>query len=230
MWLDKRKTTVCLYNSLTFSHVDFQLIILVAVLALAKAQEQARPAQYSYSYDVKDPFTGDSKTQVESRSGDEVRGQYSLDDPDGTRRIVDYISDPVNGFRVSINKVPNGQLAVGPGGSYSPYAPASPVAKATFGGSVPSPGESTGASSPSAVSVTPSPVSVSTVAPPVVPAVVPPVVPPVPAVSPYYAPYSRFAAYDPRYAYPYRGYPYAAAAPYNYHPASLYPNSFYRFY
>lgn len=207
---------------------------MVAALALATAQETASPAQYSYSYDVKDPFTGDSKTQVESRSGDEVRGQYSLDDPDGTRRIVDYVSDPVHGFRVSINKIPSGQPVIGPGGSYAPYAPPAPYVKASFPGSSGfssksgQSGESAGASSPAGVSVSPAPISVSTVAPPVAPVVVPPVVaPPVPAVSPYYSPYSRFG-YDPRYAYPYHGYPYSA--PHNYYPAAVYPNSFYRYY
>lgn len=207
---------------------------MVAVLALAKAQEPSgRPAQYSYSYDVKDPYTGDSKTQVESRSGDVVRGQYSLDDPDGTRRIVDYVSDPENGFRVSINKVPNGQLSIGPGGSYSPYVPPSPVVKASFPGSSGSnsvDGSSGGSSpsassvSPASVSVTPASVSVSSPAPFPAPVVPPVVAPPVPApvVSPYYAPY----AYN-RYSYPYRAYPYAQ--PYNYYP-SIYPNAYYRFY
>lgn len=39
--------------------------------------------QYSFGYDVQDALTGDSKTHVESRSGDIVQGQYSLTEPDG---------------------------------------------------------------------------------------------------------------------------------------------------
>lgn len=62
--------------------------------------------QYSYAYDVQDPITGDSKSQVESRSGDVVHGQYSLNDPDGTRRTVDYTADPINGFNAVVKKSP----------------------------------------------------------------------------------------------------------------------------
>ncbi|KAF5299169.1 hypothetical protein FQA39_LY02342 [Lamprigera yunnana] len=62
--------------------------------------------QYSYKYAVNDPFTGDSKSQIESRSGDHVQGQYSLLESDGTKRIVDYAADPVNGFNAIVNKVP----------------------------------------------------------------------------------------------------------------------------
>ncbi|XP_030757897.1 larval cuticle protein A2B-like [Sitophilus oryzae] len=62
--------------------------------------------QYSFGYDVQDALTGDSKAQVESRNGDYVQGQYSLTDPDGTRRIVDYTADPVNGFNAVVRKAP----------------------------------------------------------------------------------------------------------------------------
>lgn len=72
---------------------------------------------------MKDPYTGDSKSQTETREGDVVRGQYTVDDPDGTTRIVDYSSDPVNGFKVSINKQPNGNAPYVPASPYSRYAP-----------------------------------------------------------------------------------------------------------
>ncbi|KAK4881349.1 hypothetical protein RN001_004668 [Aquatica leii] len=62
--------------------------------------------QYSYSYGVNDAFTGDSKSQFESRSGDFVKGQYSLLESDGTKRVVDYASDPVNGFNAVVSKHP----------------------------------------------------------------------------------------------------------------------------
>ncbi|XP_056634498.1 larval cuticle protein A2B-like [Diorhabda sublineata] len=60
--------------------------------------------QYSYAYSVNDQSTGDSKSQHETRSGDVVRGQYSLTDPDGTRRTVDYASDPFNGFNAVVQR------------------------------------------------------------------------------------------------------------------------------
>nr|CAD7199907.1 unnamed protein product [Timema douglasi] len=60
--------------------------------------------QYSYAYDIQDALTGDSKSQHESRDGDVVQGSYSLVEPDGTRRIVDYTADPVNGFNAVVHK------------------------------------------------------------------------------------------------------------------------------
>nr|WLQ70451.1 cuticular protein A2B [Myzus persicae] len=61
---------------------------------------------YSYAYDVHDQLTGDSKSQHESRQGDVVHGSYSLVDPDGTRRTVDYTADPHNGFNAVVTKEP----------------------------------------------------------------------------------------------------------------------------
>ncbi|XP_046961960.1 cuticle protein-like [Vanessa cardui] len=60
----------------------------------------------SFSYDVADPNTGDYKSQVETRVGGLVKGQYSLVDPDGTKRTVDYTADDVNGFNAVVRKDP----------------------------------------------------------------------------------------------------------------------------
>ncbi|GBP38851.1 Larval cuticle protein A1A [Eumeta japonica] len=62
--------------------------------------------QYSYAYDIQDALTGDSKNQQESRSGDVVQGSYSLVEPDGTRRVVEYTADPANGFNAVVHKEP----------------------------------------------------------------------------------------------------------------------------
>lgn len=69
------------------------------------AEYDANPS-YSYAYDVHDQLTGDSKSQHESRHGDVVHGSYSLVDPDGTRRTVDYTADPHNGFNAVVTKEP----------------------------------------------------------------------------------------------------------------------------
>lgn len=61
---------------------------------------------YSYAYDVQDHLTGDSKSQHETRHGDVVHGSYSLVDPDGTKRTVDYTADPHNGFNAVVTKEP----------------------------------------------------------------------------------------------------------------------------
>ncbi|KAK3926872.1 Cuticle protein [Frankliniella fusca] len=71
--------------------------------AVVNAEYDPHP-QYSYAYDVQDALTGDSKSQHESRDGDVVQGSYSLNEPDGTRRTVDYTADPVNGFNAVVRK------------------------------------------------------------------------------------------------------------------------------
>lgn len=53
-----------------------------------------------------DPHTGDQKTQEETRDGDVVKGSYSLVEPDGSKRRVDYTADPVNGFNAVVKKEP----------------------------------------------------------------------------------------------------------------------------
>ncbi|XP_060517342.1 cuticle protein 7-like [Cylas formicarius] len=60
--------------------------------------------QYAFKYGVSDPHTGDHKTQTEVREGEVVKGQYSLVEPDGSVRIVDYVADPVNGFNAVVSK------------------------------------------------------------------------------------------------------------------------------
>ncbi|XP_050424029.1 larval cuticle protein A2B-like [Adelges cooleyi] len=61
---------------------------------------------YSYAYDVHDHLTGDVKSQHETRQGDVVHGSYSLVDPDGTKRTVDYTADPHHGFNAVVTKEP----------------------------------------------------------------------------------------------------------------------------
>ncbi|KAG8236202.1 hypothetical protein J437_LFUL015576 [Ladona fulva] len=60
--------------------------------------------KYEFSYGVNDPHTGDIKNQHEERDGDFVKGSYSLQEPDGTVRIVDYTADKFNGFNAKVYK------------------------------------------------------------------------------------------------------------------------------
>ncbi|XP_012233924.1 larval cuticle protein A3A [Linepithema humile] len=87
--------------------------------------------QYSYAYDVHDSLTGDAKSQQEVRDGDVVQGSYSLLEADGTKRIVDYTADPVNGFNAVVRKEPAAVAvkAVAPIAQAAPLAYAAPVAK-----------------------------------------------------------------------------------------------------
>ncbi|XP_034485380.1 larval cuticle protein A2B-like [Drosophila innubila] len=79
----------------------------VAQHVITKAAEEYDPhPQYKYAYDVQDALSGDSKSQVEERDGDVVRGEYSLIDADGYKRTVQYTADPINGFNAVVNREP----------------------------------------------------------------------------------------------------------------------------
>lgn len=52
-----------------------------------------------------DPHTGDIKKQYEERDGDVVRGYYSLVEPDGSIRIVEYTADDKHGFQATVRKI-----------------------------------------------------------------------------------------------------------------------------
>ncbi|EZA48763.1 Cuticle protein, partial [Ooceraea biroi] len=107
-----------------------------AVAPLAKLEEFDAVPQYSFAYDVQDAITGDSKAQYETRNGDIVRGSYSLIEADGTRRIVEYTADPINGFNAVVSREPATAAAAvaavaTPVLSFRPIAPIAPVAAST---------------------------------------------------------------------------------------------------
>uniref|UniRef100_A0AAG5DY08 Uncharacterized protein n=1 Tax=Anopheles atroparvus TaxID=41427 RepID=A0AAG5DY08_ANOAO len=64
------------------------------------------PAEYQFQYSVHDEHTGDIKSQQEERHGDDVKGQYTLIDADGHRRVVDYTADEHNGFNAVVRREP----------------------------------------------------------------------------------------------------------------------------
>ncbi|XP_065340537.1 larval cuticle protein A3A-like [Cloeon dipterum] len=105
-----------------------------AVVA-APAEYDANP-QYSYAYSVSDALTGDNKEQHESRQGDVVQGSYSLIEADGTRRVVDYTADPINGFNAVVHKEAAVSKAVVAAPAIAkvaaPLAYAAPVAHAAY--------------------------------------------------------------------------------------------------
>ncbi|XP_052747186.1 larval cuticle protein A2B-like [Bicyclus anynana] len=98
-----------------------------SVVPVVKVDDEAT----SFSYDVADPLTGDYKSQSETRVGGVVRGQYSLVDPDGTKRIVDYTADDVNGFNAVVRKDPLVAKVVAPVvASRTVVSPVAPVVSA----------------------------------------------------------------------------------------------------
>ncbi|NP_001166684.1 cuticular protein RR-2 motif 76 precursor [Bombyx mori] len=74
---------------------------VVPIAKIAYAEHEA-PAHYDFEYSVHDEQSGDIKQQKESRAGDAVQGFYSLVQPDGVHRIVEYTSDQVNGFNAYV--------------------------------------------------------------------------------------------------------------------------------
>ncbi|XP_063621349.1 uncharacterized protein LOC134793644 [Cydia splendana] len=58
--------------------------------------------RYAFEYAVNDPHTGDIKHQKEQRDGEVVKGQYSLVEPDGSVRTVDYVADWETGFHANV--------------------------------------------------------------------------------------------------------------------------------
>jgi hypothetical protein len=64
---------------------------------------QAYP-RYHFNYGVKDHHTGDLKSQWEQRDGDKVKGSYSVLEPDGSVRTVDYTADDHNGFNAVVKR------------------------------------------------------------------------------------------------------------------------------
>ncbi|RVE52434.1 hypothetical protein evm_002828 [Chilo suppressalis] len=63
--------------------------------------------KYEYEYAVSDKKTGDQKHHHETRDGDKVHGEYSLVEPDGSLRKVQYDADDHNGFNAVVSKTIN---------------------------------------------------------------------------------------------------------------------------
>ncbi|XP_076163315.1 cuticular protein 3 [Ptiloglossa arizonensis] len=107
-----------------------KLIVLLSLAAISKAalipaaklEELDSVPRYSFAYDVQDAVTGDSKAQYETRNGDVVQGSYSLIEADGTRRIVEYTADPINGFNAVVSREPATAVAA-IAAPLVPYAP-----------------------------------------------------------------------------------------------------------
>ncbi|XP_013191906.2 cuticle protein 7 [Amyelois transitella] len=64
--------------------------------------EPEAPAHYTFEYSVDDRHYGDMKSHRETRDGDVIKGSYSLLQPDGTQRIVEYTVDKKSGFKAKV--------------------------------------------------------------------------------------------------------------------------------
>jgi hypothetical protein len=74
----------------------------------AEKQEEAQDesANYEFNYEVHNEETGDIKRQSEKAENGVIRGQYSLIDSDGFRRVVEYTADDKNGFVAVVKREP----------------------------------------------------------------------------------------------------------------------------
>lgn len=88
-----------------YHHAIAAPIAHYAPVAKVYAPEPVAYPKYSFNYGIKDPHTGDVKSQHEERDGDVVKGQYSLVEPDGSVRTVEYTADDHNGFNAVVHKV-----------------------------------------------------------------------------------------------------------------------------
>lgn len=85
--------------------------------AEGQVNDQKIPLQpnpnYGFDYSVNDPITGDHKAQWEQRHGDVVKGAYSLVEPDGNIRKVEYTADPIRGFNAVVTRTGHNVHSIG---------------------------------------------------------------------------------------------------------------------
>uniref|UniRef100_A0A182RUH2 Uncharacterized protein n=1 Tax=Anopheles funestus TaxID=62324 RepID=A0A182RUH2_ANOFN len=89
-------------NSLHIFSNMFKLFVLVACLVIVAStddyDEYEHEDYYSHpthKYGVKNPHTGEHKSQWEVRDEDVVKGAYTIQEADGTERVVDRSSEEI---------------------------------------------------------------------------------------------------------------------------------------
>lgn len=79
------------------------------------------PIPYKFEYSVNDPHTYDVHSQSESSDGNGyVKGTYSLVEPDGSVRVVEYTADDHSGFNAEVKKIEGGYKAPYSAPAYKP--------------------------------------------------------------------------------------------------------------
>ncbi|XP_023944314.2 larval cuticle protein A2B-like [Bicyclus anynana] len=116
--------------SYTSHAVHASPLAYAAPIAKVAVEEYDHNPQYTFAYDVQDGHTGDSKAQHETRNGDVVQGSYSVVDPDGVKRTVEYTADPHNGFNAVVHREPLAVKAVAPVAYAAPIAKVAPIVHA----------------------------------------------------------------------------------------------------
>ncbi|CAH2095321.1 unnamed protein product [Euphydryas editha] len=86
--------------------VLFFAFVVNGILCIIVTDPPPTSTEYNYWYDIVDPSTGDTKSLYEVRQGGVVKGSYSVLDPDGTKRTVDYTADSKYGFKAIVRNEP----------------------------------------------------------------------------------------------------------------------------
>ncbi|KAJ8939779.1 hypothetical protein NQ314_010983 [Rhamnusium bicolor] len=95
--------------------VKYVLLVISATMATVLAQGHQGggygyeehgndQAGYKFAYGIQDPHTHDVHAQQEHRDGKQVIGEYTLNEADGTQRIVKYVSNPHTGFEAIVER------------------------------------------------------------------------------------------------------------------------------
>ncbi|XP_050544643.1 cuticle protein 7-like [Daktulosphaira vitifoliae] len=91
------------------------------------------PAPYNFEYSVNDQYTYDIKSQQEYSDGNGyVKGSYSLVEPDGSTRVVEYTADDYNGFNAEVKKIGGGYKAPYSAPAYNPAPYSAPAYKHAY--------------------------------------------------------------------------------------------------
>ncbi|KAJ8732850.1 hypothetical protein PYW07_015449 [Mythimna separata] len=110
------------YAAAPVAHYAAPVVHYAAPAAHYDGHDTYAHPKYDFAYSVADPHTGDHKSQHESRDGDSVHGYYSLAQPDGSVRKVEYTADAHNGFNAVVhNSAPSVHPAPVHGPAYHHY-------------------------------------------------------------------------------------------------------------
>ncbi|XP_050544638.1 cuticle protein 8-like [Daktulosphaira vitifoliae] len=99
--------TIPAYSAPAYAATAYAAPIYAAPLVKSYVPEPDHtPAAYNFEYGVNDPHTYDIKSQQEYSDGNgNVKGSYSLVEPDGSTRVVEYTADDHNGFNAEVKKI-----------------------------------------------------------------------------------------------------------------------------
>lgn len=87
----------------------------VSPSALRERSEPPKP--FAYKYEGPDPYGGYSSHESQGDEYGRITGQYTVQNPDGTSRLVKYIADPELGFHAEVDTDETGTKTSEPAGA-----------------------------------------------------------------------------------------------------------------